>query len=42
AFRGFDKKEKKLLARLLSRVEANLVGAIDFDEADAEIDADEE
>lgn len=39
ALRGLDKKEQKSLAKLLSRVEANLAGAI---EMDAEEEGDEE
>lgn len=42
AFRGFDKKDKKALARLLSRVEANLVGSVDIDDVDDEVETDEE
>ncbi len=41
AFRGFDKKDKKSLAKLLGRIEANLAGAIP-DDADDEIELDDE
>lgn len=41
AFRGFDKKDKKMLAKLLGRVEANLAGAV-LVEADDETEIDEE
>lgn len=41
AFRGFDKKDKKALAKLLGRVEANLAGAIP-DEAADELELEEE
>lgn len=40
AFRGFDKKDKKALAKLLSRIENNLAG-IDPDDADDDIDIDD-
>lgn len=37
AFRGFDKKDKKQLAKFLGRIEANLAGAIP-DDADEELE----
>lgn len=41
AFRGFDKKDKKTLAKLLGRIEANLAGVAPS-EADEETESDEE
>lgn len=41
AFRGFDKKDKKTLAKLLGRVEANLAGSLEID-GDDDIDLDDE
>lgn len=41
AFQGFDKKDKKALARLLGRIEANLIGAVDV-EIEDDIELDEE
>lgn len=39
AFKGFDKKDKKALAKLLGRIEANLAGAIAVDgDDDADLD----
>lgn len=40
AFRGLDKKEQKLLGKLLQRVEANLSGTVPV-EADEEVEAEE-
>ncbi|MGC4026805.1 MAG: MarR family winged helix-turn-helix transcriptional regulator [Mesorhizobium sp.] len=39
ALRGLDKKEQKALSKLLSRIEANLVGAV---EADADEDSEDD